>query len=95
VSRAVSVSCEELRGQVSAYVDGELPALTCEHIERHCRSCADCAELVEGLRKAIGLCREAGHAPLPASVRARAQAHVRALLAKRRAPKTIRRRPRL
>ena len=86
------ISCGELREQVSAYVDGELPMLACDRIERHCRSCDECSALVNGLRSAIGLCRDVRHAPLPAAIRARAQARVRELLAITSAPRLRRRR---
>jgi anti-sigma factor RsiW len=74
-------TCRHLLERVSLYLDGELPAMECHEIERHCRECADCAGVVDGLRRTIGLCRQVGQAPLPADVRERARAHVRHLLA--------------
>jgi anti-sigma factor RsiW len=65
---------------VSAYLDGDLEAGACELIETHCRECADCAEIVAGLRETAGLCRQAGSLPVPETVRRRALARVRRLL---------------
>jgi anti-sigma factor RsiW len=70
--------------RISAYLDGELPAPECREIERHCRGCEACAALTQSLRETIGLCQEAGRAPLPPAVRERARDSVRRLLARGR-----------
>jgi anti-sigma factor RsiW len=67
-------------GRISMYLDGDLDQVECRDIEEHCRGCADCAAVVDGLRKTIGLCQEAGRAPLPEAVRRRAQEAVSKLL---------------
>jgi anti-sigma factor RsiW len=72
--------CRELLQNVSAYLDGELDATACDAIERHSHDCPACATLVEGLRKTVGLCRQAAHVDLPESVRQRAKSAVRQLL---------------
>lgn len=72
--------CSSVLGGISAYLDGELEATACDLIERHCDSCSQCAEVVQGLRDTIGLCRGAQLAELPADVRQKAQSSVRALL---------------
>ena len=74
-------ACREMLEQISAYLDGELGAAECHVIEAHCRQCPQCHTIVDELRRTIGLCREAGAAPLPESVRNRARASVRRLLA--------------
>jgi len=78
----MTVTCDSLLGQISAYLDGDLGAATCEAIERHATTCDRCAVVIEDFRKATGLCRTAADAPLPDAVRALAQARVRALLKK-------------
>jgi anti-sigma factor RsiW len=80
VSSKQGAACRNLRDRITAYVDGDLAAVDCRRIERHCRECPECAAFVEGLRRTIGLCREAGRAPLPEAVRASARARVRQLL---------------
>lgn len=77
---AVKRECAAVLGGISAYLDGELEATECEVIEQHCRSCADCAEVVKGLQDTIGLCRGAVAAELPEPVRAKAQASITRLL---------------
>jgi anti-sigma factor RsiW len=81
VSEDVNTECGAMLASISAYLDGDLDATECQAIERHCRDCSRCAALVEGLRATIGLCREAGSAPLPESVRQRARESVERLLA--------------
>ena len=81
MSEDVSTACGAMLAGISAYLDGDLDATACQAIERHCRDCSRCAALVEGLRKTIGLCREAGSTPLPEPVRQRARASIERLLA--------------
>jgi anti-sigma factor RsiW len=80
VSAESSTACRETLERISAYLDDELAAPECHAIEAHCRECPPCRTVVEQLRQAVGLCREAGAAPLPEYVRRRARASVRALL---------------
>jgi anti-sigma factor RsiW len=80
-----NVDCGAMLAGISAYLDGDLDATACQAIERHCQGCPRCAEVVAGLRNTIGLCREAGSAPLPEAVRARAKASIDRLLAADRA----------
>lgn len=75
------VDCAAMRAEISAYLDGDLDAVACEAIDRHCCDCPTCAALVEDLRDTIGLCREAGKAPLPEAIRQRAKASMAELLA--------------
>ncbi|MBI3401293.1 MAG: zf-HC2 domain-containing protein [Acidobacteria bacterium] len=77
-------TCAGILAHISSYLDGELAATECDAIERHCRGCESCAAVVAGLRHTVGLCREAGTAPLPEVVRARARESVRKLLADKR-----------
>lgn len=72
--------CAAVLGGISAYLDGELEATECDAIDAHCRTCADCAAVVEGLRATIGLCRGAVVAELPEPVKAKAQASIARLL---------------
>jgi anti-sigma factor RsiW len=76
----VSPECAAILANISAYLDGELEVTACAAIETHCARCPRCAPVVEGLRRTIGLCRDAGSVPLPDAVRARARASVRRLL---------------
>jgi anti-sigma factor RsiW len=73
-------NCRTILADISAYLDGELESTACQAIEQHCQECAGCATLVSGLRKTLGLCREAASTPLPEAVRRRARDRVRELL---------------
>jgi anti-sigma factor RsiW len=73
-------TCKEVLANISRYLDGELDTTACDAIERHCLECLSCAALVNGLRETVGLCRQAGTAPLPDAVRQRARESVRQLL---------------
>jgi anti-sigma factor RsiW len=76
----LGAECHHILSSVSAYLDGDLDASACDVIERHCRQCPRCADVVAGLRNTVGLCRQAAAAPLPDAVRQRALARVRRLL---------------
>ena len=77
---AAPKTCKEVLANISSYLDGELETTACEAIDRHCLECPSCAALVNGLRETVGLCRQAGTAPLPDAVRERARKSVRQLL---------------
>ena len=72
--------CRRILLSISAYFDGDLDASDCETIERHCRQCGRCADLVAGLRATLALCRKTGSLPLPEGIRQRAKASVLRLL---------------
>ena len=78
--------CGAMLAGISAYLDGDADAAACEAIQRHCRDCAGCAAVVEGLRETIGLCREAASAPLPDPSAAGESQHRPPLLASGRLP---------
>ncbi len=86
MSEDMKTECTSMLAGISAYLDGDLDATACQAIERHCQECPRCAAVVDGLRETIGLCREAGSAPLPDTVRQRAKASIERLLASGPAP---------
>lgn len=86
MTRSVPRDCAAMRARIEAYIDGELDAVECAAIDRHCADCPECAGIVSGLRRTVGLCRDAGHAPLPRAISERARAHVKRLLADSRIP---------
>ncbi len=74
--------CRALFAHLSEYLDGELPQVECDKLERHCRTCGRCRYVIGSLRRTIALCRESGaQVRPPAAVRARALARVAQLLA--------------
>jgi anti-sigma factor RsiW len=79
-------ACRETLQALSAYLDGELDATACDAIERHGSECQDCAAVLDGVRKTVGLCRQGAAVTMPDAVRERARAAVRHLLAQEPAP---------
>lgn len=64
-------TCQELLGELSDYVDGELEAALCAELEAHLAGCPDCRVMVDTLRKTIVLYRRQARADLPSDVQAR------------------------
>jgi anti-sigma factor RsiW len=77
---AAAGDCAAVLKRISAYLDGELERAECAAIEAHCATCPRCAPVIDGLRRTVGLCREARGVPLPDAVRQRARASIRRLL---------------
>jgi anti-sigma factor RsiW len=49
--------CKNVFAMLSEHLDGELPAATCDELEKHIQDCAPCVEFVESLKKSIALGR--------------------------------------
>lgn len=49
------LSCREMLGSLSAYLDGELEVELCAAIESHLAACENCRIVVDTLRKTITL----------------------------------------
>ena len=47
--------CRNVFAMLSEYLDRELPAETCEELDRHIQDCAPCVEFVESLRKSVAV----------------------------------------
>ena len=81
------LECKEIFAQLSAYLDAELPAATCEEIQAHIADCPPCVEFVNSLRRSVELCH--GHAgaeqpaPLAGEARERLLAAYREMMAAR------------
>jgi anti-sigma factor RsiW len=81
------LECKEIFAQLSAYLDADLPAATCEEIQAHIADCPPCIEFVNSLRRTVELCH--GHAsgeqpaPLAGETRERLLAAYREMMAAR------------
>lgn len=64
-------SCQEMLGQISDYIDGDLEAALCAELEDHLSGCPDCRVMVDTVRKTITLYRSQAPTDLPADVEAR------------------------
>ena len=65
--------CQELLGNISDYVDGELDETLCRELEQHLADCPDCRVVVDTTRKTVSLYRERSAEPaqVPEDVRQR------------------------
>jgi len=82
VTLVTPIGCAELLDRISAYLDGDLDATSCQALEAHAAVCDRCTTLIGDFRRATGLCRSAADAPLPEAVRKLAKDRVKALLAR-------------
>jgi RNA polymerase sigma-70 factor (ECF subfamily) len=54
---AKPVPCRKLFAQLSEYLDGRLPDLTCERIQKHLQDCPPCVAFLADLQRAVHRCR--------------------------------------
>jgi RNA polymerase sigma-70 factor, ECF subfamily len=52
-----SAECREIFGNLSDYLDGELPAESGERMRRHIEACPACVAFIQDLKRAIDRCR--------------------------------------
>ena len=57
--------CQELLGDLSAYLDGELSPALCAEIEQHMAECENCRVVVDTMRKTVDLYRTMPQPGLP------------------------------
>jgi anti-sigma factor RsiW len=65
--------CRQIFEMLSEYIDGDLPADTCEHIERHIADCAPCVQFIDSLRKSVSVFRDYRPSENPPPLDARAR----------------------
>jgi predicted anti-sigma-YlaC factor YlaD len=65
--------CQELLGQLNAYMDGDLIAELCHDLEQHLADCSDCRVVFDTLAKTVTLYHTLDETPvaLPADIEAR------------------------
>lgn len=57
--------CDDLIGELSDYIDGELEPELCKKLEAHLSNCGNCRLMVDTLRKTVQLCRDGTCEDLP------------------------------
>ncbi len=67
----LAATCQEIKQQLSDYLDGDLDPALCAELEHHLRGCDNCRVMVDTLNKTILLYREYGRAPAPAGAHER------------------------
>jgi anti-sigma factor RsiW len=76
-----SAGCQRRLLDMSRLLEGDLTPARRDALERHLAACTCCARLERSLRRAIARARASRVGAVPADVRNRARARVRALLA--------------
>jgi len=69
--KASHLDCMELRGNASAYLEGEVSPGQKLRYDRHVRLCLACSAFLEGLRKTIAALRGIPPESLPADAKAK------------------------
>ena len=78
----VSADCRARLERLFDYIGGELSPGRVRQLEKHLAECVCCAELQRELRRVVRGSRTAGVTRMPSSVRRRAQARIKRLLAR-------------
>lgn len=60
--------CEDLIGNLSDYIDGELEPELCEELEKHLAGCKNCRLMVDSLKQTVKLCKDGTCEDLPESL---------------------------
>ena len=63
--------CEHWLEAISDYIDGELPARTCDELEAHLANCPDCTLLVNTTKKSIALAQRLISRQMPEEIKGR------------------------
>lgn len=71
------MECRALLARLSEFLDGELPPGLCQEIEGHMAGCPPCRDVIETLRRTVGLCRALPRKELPEETRAAIRALLR------------------
>ncbi len=66
-----SANCQDLKAQLSNFIDGDLDDAVCAEIQRHLADCDNCRVMVDTLKKTIVLYREVPEESVPPDVHAR------------------------
>lgn len=57
--------CEELLGELSDYIDGQIDPELCAEIEKHVGECENCRIMIDTLKMTVTLCRDGKCDELP------------------------------
>ena len=65
-------TCQQLLGNLSDYIDGDLSDELCQELQRHMADCENCRVVYDTLTKTVYLCQaSAQETKVPADVRGR------------------------
>lgn len=85
----MGLKCDDVRLEVSNYVEGTVPPSLRRRIERHIAQCAQCKSVLEGTRNVVALARDERTFPVPKSVSRRFYAKLNRHLGERSDPTAI------
>lgn len=57
--------CDDLIGNLSDYIDGELDPELCRELEAHLAGCQNCRLMVDTMEMTVKLCRDGAEVELP------------------------------
>ncbi len=57
--------CDDLIGNLSNYIDGDLEPELCRELESHLAGCQNCRLMVDTMEMTVKLCRDGAKADLP------------------------------
>ena len=60
--------CDDLIGNLSDYIDGELEPELCRELESHLAGCRNCRLMVDTMQMTVKLCRDGAEVELPQSL---------------------------
>lgn len=69
--------CPDTVRLVSRYLEGEMTPARCDELAAHVGGCPDCQSACDGLRAALGACRDWGRRPLPPALTERVRSAIR------------------
>ena len=61
-------ACQDLKSQLSGFIDGELDDAICQEIMRHLEGCENCRIMIDTLKKTVVLYREEPREEIPTQV---------------------------
>jgi RNA polymerase sigma-70 factor (ECF subfamily) len=82
-TRGKNANCPDVLRAFSQKLEGELASEDCAAMEQHVQSCPACSAACSTLRSALGLCRSQASGEVSADLRARMQALVQTVVARR------------
>lgn len=72
----IEISCQEVWGEISNYIEGEIAPEMRARMETHFKSCAHCTAVLDSTRNVVGLVGDGRIFPLPEGFSRRLQKRI-------------------
>ena len=79
----LEITCRQAWKQISAYLDGDVPAGLRKRLERHFSSCHHCRAIMDGTRNTVTLAADERAFELPAEISRRLYSKLSELISKK------------